>query len=155
MTKPKPKSQVPATRQKQIIKRWNDFGDALEKHKVTPDFLVESVKKLLNAQKRVVTYLADGERGSEMIPDANAVKNGIELAMEMMGLRNAKGFEEPSTAVSENMMSVNAVVLVTSEKKGQGWTDASVCEWLGTEEGVLAVKKKIDSLINGGDVIDV
>ena len=155
MTKPIPKSQVPATRQKQILKRWNDFGDALAKRGVTPDFLVESVKKLLTAQKRAVTYMADGERGSEMIPDANAVKNGIELSMEMMGLRNAKGFEEPDTGKGENMMSVSAVVMVTSEKKALGWTDASVCEWLNTEEGVLAVKKKIDDIINGGDVVDV
>ena len=154
MTKPKEKTTLPATQQKQILKWRNDIWAALESEKVTPLALVKCVKKLLNAEKRVVQY-ADGERESVMIPDANAVKNGIELAMEMMGLRNAKGFEESDTAVGENQMTVNAVVLVTSDKKSLGWTDGSVCEWLGSEDGVLAVKKKIDDLIKHGDLVDV
>ena len=149
----KPIARSPMKIQKQVLKWRNDIWTALDKEKVTPTLLVQCVKKLLNAEKRVMEYTEDG-RESRMIVDANAVKNGIELSMEMMGLRNAKGFEEPDTGVGENQMAVSAVALVSSEKKGLGWTDASVCDFLGTDEGVLAVKAKIDVLMQG-DVVDV
>jgi len=146
-------SNVPALRAKQILKRWTDVGAALDDHGVTPDLLVSCVKKLLKAEKRVVSYNSDG-RESHMVPDANAVKNGIELAMELMGLRSAKGFEEPSTGTQENMTAVAAVVSLTAEKVAEGVPVGTVQAWLGTDEGTMAVRAKMDSILADG-VVDV
>ncbi len=149
MTKAK-SANVPALRQKQIIKRWRDVGDALDAEGVTPLLLVQSVKKLLTAEKRVVQYGSGGrgDRESVMIPDANAVKNGIELSMEMMGLRSAKGFESEDTGGAENQLMVDAVIALTAEKVADGMSAEAVQSWLRTEEGIAAAIFKRDNIVN-------
>jgi len=143
--------------QKQIILKRDALCAALEAHKVGEDEIAAGIKTLLEAKRRVVEYLPGGDRETQMVPDAAAIKNGIELWMEIVGLRRAQGFEAPDTTPDENGVAVDAIVNLTRLKLESGWSSDAIRDWLRTQDGLESVRSEMDRVLksNADEVVDV
>ena len=148
---------LPVRWQKQIILRRDKLCAALDHHMIDEDKIALSIKTLLEAKRRVVEYLSNGDRETQFIPDANAIKNGIELWMELVGLRKAQGFESAETDSDENRVAVDAVVNITALKMSEGAEKGEIAAWLRTQDGITAVREEMDKILktNAEEVVDV
>ncbi len=148
-------TRLPAKRNADVARRHADLIVALRKVGIDADEIASGVKKLLTATKSIRTRDPDTKRSVHcLVPDTTALRAGIELSLEIMGLRKPQT-DSGETSPESKLATVDAVVALTIEKRVAGWDKEQIATWFTTEEGVAAVNGKVQGMIRSRRVVVV
>ena len=126
------KNLLPASMARQVIAKRGKLVAELARLHVDELAVAKTIKGLLTAKR----WNAAAGRKDEDWPSRKA---GVELMLELMGLRKSFGVEIEDTTPEENRAMGEAVAEVAARKAADGLSPEAVWAWMNTEEGVRQV----------------
>jgi hypothetical protein len=134
------------------LQRRELFAKALEKAGITPELVAKKVRELIDQTKvvdRMDREIVDGRKVrtivKDEVPDVNAVRVGLELAAELLGLRKQAGPQAGPQSTAVGRARVEALAEMSAEKVSQGMAAQDAGTYFRTDAGMAELNKRIET----------